>query len=50
MVCAASRPPPDEISRITETDKDNSNLFDRNTENQKLTQEEIEDMKKSGKV
>ncbi len=44
------RPPADEITRITDTERDNSNLFDRNTENQKLTQEEIEELKKSGKV
>ncbi|GFR49609.1 hypothetical protein Agub_g11629, partial [Astrephomene gubernaculifera] len=43
-------PPPDEITRITETERDNSNLFDRNNENQKLTQEQIEELKKSGKA
>eukprot|EP00198_Chlamydomonas_reinhardtii_P004742 XP_001694078.1 predicted protein [Chlamydomonas reinhardtii] len=43
-------PPADEITRITDTERDNSNLFDRNTENQKLTQEQIEELKKSGKA
>ncbi|GLC34740.1 hypothetical protein PLESTB_001158300 [Pleodorina starrii] len=43
-------PPADEITRITETEKNNSGLFDRNTENQKLTQEQIEELKKSGKA
>lgn len=43
-------PPPDEVTRITETEKDNSSLFDRNTENQKLTHEQIEELKRSGKV
>ncbi|EFJ43222.1 hypothetical protein VOLCADRAFT_119181 [Volvox carteri f. nagariensis] len=43
-------PPADEITRIAETEKNNSDLFDRNTENQKLTQEQIEELKKSGKA
>ncbi len=43
-------PPPDEVTRITETEKDNSSLFDRNTENQKLTHDQIEELKRSGKV
>ncbi|GIL73504.1 hypothetical protein Vretimale_5280 [Volvox reticuliferus] len=43
-------PPDDGITRITETEKNNSGLFDRNDENQKLTQEQIEELKKSGKA
>ncbi|PNH11755.1 tRNA (adenine(58)-N(1))-methyltransferase non-catalytic subunit trm6 [Tetrabaena socialis] len=43
-------PPADEITRVTDTDKDNSKLNDRNTENQKLTQDHIEELKKSGKA
>ncbi|KAG2484255.1 hypothetical protein HYH03_016900 [Edaphochlamys debaryana] len=42
-------PPDDGITRITDTERDNSNLFDRNTANQKLTQEEIQELKASGK-
>jgi hypothetical protein len=44
------RPPADEVTRITDTERDNSGLFDRNEENQKLTQQEIEELKKQGKV
>ncbi|KXZ53340.1 hypothetical protein GPECTOR_7g1234 [Gonium pectorale] len=43
-------PPDDGITRITETERDNSAIFDRNTENQKLTHEEIRELKASGKA
>ena len=33
-----------------DTLKDNSNLFDKNTENQKMDKDQIEAMKRAGKV
>lgn len=38
-----------DVTVVQDTEKDNSSLFDRNTSNQMLGQEEIEALKKSGK-
>ena len=35
---------------MQDTEKDNSTLFDRNADNQKLGKDEIQELKKQGKV
>ncbi|GAX79292.1 hypothetical protein CEUSTIGMA_g6733.t1 [Chlamydomonas eustigma] len=43
------RPPGEEVTNVLDTERDNSNLLDRNTDNQKLSHDEIEALKQSGK-
>ncbi len=45
-----SSPLKDYVTMLQDTERDNSSLFDRNTVNQKLGQEEVEALKQSGKV